>query len=245
MVALAATLAGCGGTDPDSSTPPATAPVTSAADPVTVIQQAMDRSLSSTVTLDASVKGSGVSMEIKGRADPAARTLQVTGTVPEPVEMRVIGDVAYIKQDSSSGDKPWIKVDLTKLRPNSPLRQSLDIEAQTGIIGGIVTAQPVGEGRYRGTADLDRAAEAAGTNAGLRGSLESSAKLAKDPKAIPFEATVDAEGRLTELSYTIATEKLGDFTSAVRMSGFGTAVTVTAPPAGETEDAPPELYKIF
>lgn len=203
---------------------------------------AMDRSLSATVAIDASVKVGGVSIKLSSKVDPAAEVLQVSGMAPQPIEARVIGDVAYVKTDSLKGTKPWVKVNLTKLRQGSPLRQSFDLETQVGIVGGIVSAEKVGDGRYRGTADLEKAAEVAGTDAGMRASFESSAKLAKDPKAIPFEATVDAEGRLTALSYTIATTSLGDLVTDVGMSGFGEPVSVTAPPASTTEEATEQMY---
>jgi hypothetical protein len=241
-LALAALVAGCG-TDSGTGTT-WTAPTTTATDPVATVQQAMQRSLSSTLTIKASVKAGGVSIELSSKADPKAKVLQVSGKAPQPIEARVIGDTAYLKMDSLKGAKPWTKIDLTKLKPGSSLRQSFDLQAQTGVVGGIVTAQKAGDGRYRGTADLEKAAEAAGDDAGKRDSLESGAKLAKDPKAVPFEATVDAKGRLTALSYTIATD-LGDFVTAVRLSGFGEPVKVTPPPAAQVEKAADEMYAVL
>jgi hypothetical protein len=135
-----------------------------------------------------------------------------------------------------------MKIDFAKLRPNSSLRQSFDIQAQTGIIGGIATAEKIGDGRYRGTADLAKAAAAAGSNDTMRKSLESGATLAKDPKAIPFEATVDGKGRLTALSYTIATKSLGDLVTDVKLSGFGEPVSVQPPAANQVGEAPAEVY---
>ncbi|PWR06763.1 hypothetical protein DKT68_21395 [Micromonospora acroterricola] len=244
-IALAVALvAGCGPSSGDTAAAPS-APATSKADPVTTIRQAMDRSLAGTVTMDASVKAGNQSITLSGKMDPASKAIQVTGNAPEPMEARLIGDAAYIKSDSLEGEKPWMKIDLSKLRPGSSLRQSFDLKAQTGIIGGVVSAQEVGEGRYSGTADLGKAAEAASTDGGMREGIESSAKLAKDPKAIPFEATVDGEGRLTALSYTIATKTLGDLVTDMRMSGFGDKVSVTAPPANETESASEEMYKFL
>ncbi|MCO1595328.1 hypothetical protein M8C17_09145 [Micromonospora sp. RHAY321] len=244
-IALAAALvAGCG-TNSGDSAQNSTAPATSAADPVTAVQQAMDRSLAGTVSMDASVKAGNQSITLNGKMDPAAKAIHVTGNAPEPMEARLIGDAAYIKSDSLEGEKPWMKIDLNKLRPNSSLRQSFDLKSQTGLIGGIVTAEATGEGRYKGTADLEKAAAAASADGGMREGIESSAKLAKDPKAIPFEATVDGEGRLTALSYTIATKTLGDLVTDMKMSEFGKPVTVTAPPASETESASEEMYKFF
>ncbi|SCL68517.1 hypothetical protein GA0070606_4806 [Micromonospora citrea] len=239
--ALAVLATGCG-TGSDGSAASSPAPATSAADPIAVVRQGMDRSLSGTLTMDASVKAGPMSIELHGKVDPAARVLHITGNAPEPIEARLIGDAAYVKSDPSDGGKAWMKIDLTKLRPGSTLRQSFDFKSQTGVIGGIVSAEQVGEGRYRGITDLEKAAEAASTESGMRDGIKASAKLAKDPRAIPFEATVDADGRVTELSYTIATKSLGDLVTEMRMSGFGEPVSVAAPPAGETEDADDEAY---
>ncbi|WP_406074732.1 hypothetical protein [Micromonospora sp. NBC_01638] len=213
-------------------------------EPAVAVRQGMDRSLAGTVTMDASVKAGNQSINLTGKMDPAAKAIQVTGKAPGPMEARLIGDVAYIKSDSLNGDKPWMKIDLSKLKPTSSLRQSFDMKSQTGIIGGVVSAQEVSPGQYSGTADLGKAAEAAGTD-GTRAGLESTAKLAKDPKAIPFEATVDKDGRLTALSYTIATKSLGDLVTDMKMNGFGEQVSVTAPPAKDTEAASEEMYKFL
>lgn len=243
-VALAALMAGCAGNSEEPAGDGAGS-ATSAANPVAVVQQAMDRSLSSTVTIDGSIKIGGQSLTISGKTDPATRMMLVSGNLPEPMEARLIKDTAYLKMSSLKGEKPWLRIDLRKLRPNSGLRQSFNLEAQTGIVGGVVTAEEVGDGRYRGTADLEKAAQVASTDGGMREGLESSAKLAKDPRKIPFEATVDAEGRLTALSYTIATTNLGDTVTDVRMSGFGEPVKVTAPPAGQTAEATEEMYRVL
>lgn len=244
VVALAVLVAGCG-TDSSRSTTNAPAPAATATDPVAVIRQGMDRSLSGTLTMEASVKAGPTSIKLRGQVDPVARALHITGNAPEPMEARLIGDAAYIKSGTQDGDKPWMKIDLTKLRPGSSLRQSFDFKSQTGVVGGIVSAEQVGDGRYRGITDLEKAAQAASAESGMRDGIESSAKLAKDPKAIPFEATVDADGRVTALSYTIATKNLGDLVTELRMSGFGEPVSVTAPPAGQTEEASAEAYAIL
>ncbi|WP_141719465.1 hypothetical protein [Micromonospora peucetia] len=250
-VALAALLVGCGtnsdgptGTQPDPAGT-SSAPATSPADPIAVVRQGMDRSLSGALQMDASVKAGPVSVQLVGKMDPVARALHITGNAPEPIEARLIGDVAYIKSASLDGDKPWMKIDLTKLRPGSSMRQSFDLKSQTGIVGGVVSAEKVGDGRYRGIADLEKAAEVASAEAGMRDGIKSTAKLAKDPKAIPFEATVDADGRLTALSYTVATKSLGDVVTEMRMSDFGKPVTVTAPPAAEIEEAAEETYQFL
>jgi predicted small secreted protein len=242
---IATLVAGCG-TATGSGEPAASwAEPSAAADPVATVQEATDRSLSSSVTLNAAIKVGGTSFTLNGKADPATKTLQVSGKAPEPIEIRVIGDTVYLKMDSLSTGKAWTKIDVNKLRPTSSLRQSFDLQAQTGIVGGIVTAEDLGKGNYRGTADLEKAARSVAGNKGMVDGLRSTAKLAKDPKAIPFEATVDAEGRLTTLSYSVATKELGNLTTDLKMSDFGKPVKVTAPAAGQVEEAPEELYRFM
>jgi hypothetical protein len=246
-LAIAALVAGCGTDTGDSATSwgePATS-ATAAADPVAAIKKAAERSLSGTVAMTATVKVGGTTIELTGKADPKAKTVQVTGKAPEPIEARQIGETIYLKMDGLPGGKPWAKIDVTKLRPTSSLRQSFDLQAQTGIIAGIVSAEEAGAGRYTGKADLAKAAEAASANPGMRDGLESTVKLAKDPKAIPFEATVDKEGRLTALSYTVATKELGDMSTKLEMSDFGEPVKVNPPSGSQVADAPKELYAVL
>ncbi|MEU8287184.1 hypothetical protein AB0C01_22905 [Micromonospora sp. NPDC048905] len=242
IVLAVALVGGCGTKSDDSAKPDATASAPSKLEPVAAVKQGMDRSLSGTLSMQASIKAGSQSMTLGGKMDPVAKAIQISGKAPEPIEVRMLDNTAYIKSESMEGEKPWMKIDLGKLKPTSTLRQSFDVKSQTGLIGGTVSAQEVGEGRYTGVADLNKAAEVASTEAGMREGLESTAKLAKDPKAIPFEATLDADGRLTTLSYTIATKSLGDLVTEMRMSEFGKPVTVEAPPAGETEAAADEMY---
>ncbi|MEU8180148.1 hypothetical protein AB0B85_26570 [Micromonospora sp. NPDC049044] len=241
-IALAVALVGGCGTKSDNPAAPAASAPPAKLEPVAAVKQGMDRSLASSLSMQASVKAGPQSITLSGKMDPAAKAIQISGNAPEPIEVRLIGEAAYIKSESMEGEKPWMKIDLGKLKPTSTLRQSFDFKSQTGLVGGTVSAQEVGGGRYTGVADLNKAAEAASTEAGMREGIESSAKLAKDPTAIPFEATLDADGRLTMLSYTIATKSLGDLVTEMRMSDFGKSVTVEAPPAGDTEAAAEEMY---
>ncbi|MEU4471886.1 hypothetical protein [Micromonospora sp. NPDC023888] len=242
IVLAVALVGGCGTNSDNPGTSASAAPAPSKLEPAAAVKQGMDRSLAGPVSMAASVKAGNQSITLSGKMDPAARAIQISGKAPEPIEVRLIGDAAYIKSESMEGEKPWMKIDLSKLKPSSTLRQSFDFKSQTGLIGGVVSAQEVGGGRYTGVADLNKAAEAASAEAGMREGIESSAKLAKDPTAIPFEATLDADGRMTVLSYTIATKSLGDLVTEMRMSDFGQPVTVQAPPAGDTEAASDEMY---
>ncbi|NJP35067.1 hypothetical protein [Micromonospora thermarum] len=78
-----------------------------------------------------------------------------------------------------------------------------------GILGGLVSAEPAGDGRYTGVA-----------------------------------ATVDAQGRLTFFSYTFDTPA-GRITTEMKLHSFGEPVTVKAPPASRTMNAPDQVYELF
>ncbi|MEK8108188.1 hypothetical protein NKG94_30910 [Micromonospora sp. M12] len=161
--------AGCGTSSGDSAASTSSAaPSASKVEPTVAIKQGMERSLAGTLTMDASVKAGNQSVTMNGKVDSAARKLLVTAKAPESIEARLIGDTAYIKSASLGGKKPWMKIDLTKLRPASSLRQSFDVKSQTGIIGGVVSAQEVGGGKYTGVADLEKAAAAATNEGGMR-----------------------------------------------------------------------------
>jgi hypothetical protein len=236
---LAALVAGC---DTSSGSIPKWTPMPPwVANPVAVVQQATQRSLSSTLTISGTVMIGDLAGNLRADADPKAHAIHFLGDVPAAMEAWLIGDTAYLKMETLESERPWVKIDMARLKPTSSLRLSFDLHTRTGIVAGIVSAEKVGEGFYRGIADLEKAAAAPDANGSMRWSIES----AKSPKAVPFEATVDTDGRLTALSYTIATKDMDDAVSDVRMSGFGEPVTVTTPPSGEVEEASEEMYAIL
>jgi hypothetical protein len=232
-----AVLAGCSTDSPNAPEPTATTP----ADPVAAVRDAMTKSLASTVHIDGKVGSGPETIEFSGDVDPEARVIKLTGRAPEPLEMVGVDDVLYIKQDEP-GSKPWLRIDMRKLKPTSELRQSLDIRSQTGILAGVVSAENVAPGRYRGVADLHKAAAAAPESA--QDSLKAAAKVAKNASAVAFNATVDAEGRLTGLTYTMETPA-GPVATEMTLGRFGEPVTVTPPPDDQVEVAPEELYEIL
>ncbi|MEV1145458.1 hypothetical protein [Micromonospora sp. NPDC049799] len=241
---LTALLAGCG-TDTDSPAGAAPSPSltasSAAVDPVAAITGSLARSVREPVRMDVTMGVGGQSLRLEAAVDPATEEMTVEMSGPESFTLIVSKDAVYLKDETE--DDAWMKLDRARLKPGGPLSQGLDIESQAGILGGVVSAQSAGDGRYTGIADLHKAAAAAGSD-DQRESLESIAKLVKQPSAVPFEASIDAEGRLTALSYTVDMPT-GSMKTEMTLHSFGEPVTITPPPASQTEDAPDSSYAFF
>ncbi|MET7968863.1 hypothetical protein [Micromonospora sp. NPDC005305] len=244
-VGLTALLTACGTADAAGPAPAASASASTAApvvaDPVAAVRQGLDRSLRETVTLDVLVTVADQTITMTSAVEPDSGRMTLHMKMPEPVTMVVTQDAIYIQQDESDG-KPWLKLDRDRLRPEGQLAQGLDLRAQAGILGGVVSVERTGDGRYRGVADPEKAVAAA-RNETQRASLRKAFKLVKQ-KSVPFEVTLDAEGRLTRLTYTFDTAA-GTIENEVKLHGFGEPLAISAPPESETEDAGADVYRFF
>ncbi|MET7833428.1 hypothetical protein ABZS44_11425 [Micromonospora sediminicola] len=240
---LTALLTACG-TTTDTASAPTTSASTSAsttADAPAAIRQGFQRSLEKTLKMDVTIKAGNQTVTMRSAVEPATGAMTLDMRTPEPVSMVVTTDAVYVKQDASDG-KPWMKLDRSRLRPDGQLAQGLDVRAQAGILGGVVSAEPAGDGRYTGVADPEKAIAAASSDA-EKATLRNAFKVLKT-KTVPFEATLDAEGRLTLLTYTFDTAA-GKIDNEMKMHSFGEPVSITAPPAAQTEDAAAEAYRFF
>ncbi|MFI7071052.1 hypothetical protein [Micromonospora sediminicola] len=240
---LTALLTACGTTTDTASAPTtsasASAPTT--ADAPAAIRQGFQRSLEKTLKMDVTIKAGNQTVTMRSAVEPATGAMTLDMRTPEPVSMVVTTDAVYVKQDASDG-KPWMRLDRSRLRPDGQLAQGLDVRAQAGILGGVVSAEPAGDGRYTGVADPEKAIAAASSDA-EKATLRNAFKVLKT-KTVPFEATLDAEGRLTLLTYTFDTAA-GKIDNEMKMHSFGEPVSITAPPASQTEDAAAEAYRFF
>lgn len=222
-------LTGCGTPRPGR--------LVTAEDQAAVILASFQRVAASTLRLNATVTSGPVKLELSFTVDPATETFVLTGNAPEPIEVRAIADTMYIKQE----DQTWLLIDVRKLKPTSQLRQ-FGLEQHVGILGGIISARRIEPGRYEGVADLRKAVENAPESA--RDALTPSLAVAKNSAAVPFEVSIDAQGRLTGLSFEIVTAA-ARVTTEVNVSEFGVPLTVTPPPAHLTEAATDFLYEIL
>jgi hypothetical protein len=167
-------------------------------------------------------------------------------------------DLIYIEPDS------WVKVKIEGLpggqKANSDKYQHLDQskvkeidefqfkadEADPASVDKLfkvlVDVQKAGEGVYRGTLDL--------TKVGELDSLLADSELAKslgvEAAKLPFEATLDAQGRLTTLMIDIpAAGDIKAHQAKITYSEYGTAAPPEKPAPADVVEASDEFYDMF
>ncbi|WP_422771737.1 hypothetical protein ACN28C_01000 [Plantactinospora sp. WMMC1484] len=168
-------------------------------------------------------------------------------------------DIIYLEPDS------WVKLEITGAEGvpgleslNSGKYQHLDQSKIKGTAGlgfnfkdvdpagsealtkAVVDVQKTGEGTYTGTIDLTRA-----TGAGMINE-DSVQLLGAEATKLPFEAKLDAEGRLSTMTIKLPAVAGGTAHElTVSYSDYGAASPATAPPASEVVEASPETYELF
>ncbi len=138
-----------------------------------------------------------------------------------------------------STDK-WFHVDATKLGANPNLPVDPNGAANTAnLLTGAVDVQRADARHFSGTLDLTK-----GTNNNMLGQPDID-RLATKLKAVPFTATTDDQGRLSELKIDLAA--VDPALSAVQStySDYGTTVTVTRPDPAQVVEAPDSVYQLF
>jgi hypothetical protein len=254
-VALASvgSAAGCGnGGGTTSGGTPSTAPTSASTDAKQDLVAAADALNSTPFHLD--IKSQ--SFNGQGDADPVNKNSQMTvdvqqagGTTALKMDLRNVGDQMWIKMDLSGMNLPgtqdmsnkWLHLDTTKMGPNS----KAGLASGTGPVDAgksLDTAkdvQKVDATHYKGTIDLTQGKS-------LAIDEKTVTTLADKAKAVPFEATVDDQHRLTEFKITVpAVDNQPEQVIDTTYSAFGTAVSVAAPSAAEVAEAPAALYALF
>jgi hypothetical protein len=165
------------------------------------------------------------------------------------LDTRVIGTDMFTKIEVDGAAPPgidpdkWMRLDMTKLPPNNSLGLQpgqLEPAGAARFLKAAAKAEWVDDHRIRGTIDLDKADGPGGLN--LNDVLEPEQRA----KGLPFEATIDDEGRLTTMVLDVPAVRdrpAGKITTTY--SDFGLPVPVAEPPANEVVEAPERVYGIF
>jgi hypothetical protein len=250
LVTALATTGACNERD-TSAVPLATAsetpgPTRSPADPMTVLVDAITKTRVATrsFTLE-----TGVGRDIlhgTGVMDPASRrqSIAMTSTVGGKTSHEqaiIIGADLYIKADDPPrgvSRTKWMHVGPGKFVPLLAPGQG-DLHDPTGFTSystAVATAHRTGPGQYAGTLDYG--------NLIRQATADPNASITPGPfDAVPFTAVVTEDGWLSSYTITMpAAAGIPHTTVTVRFSGFGAPVTIQAPPAGETQEAPPNLF---
>ncbi|MEU6020380.1 hypothetical protein [Micromonospora sp. NPDC047134] len=206
---------------------------------------------------------SGAGSTAEGQVHQPSQSAQMKVSIGEPTDdLAMTLDLIHAKPDS------WVKLDLQGSAASSvPGRDKLSLGKyqhldQSRIQGNrnlgfdfdkvdpagsavltqaITEVRRTGDGAYAGTIDLSKAAEA--------GSLDQSmiTALGAQANSVPFTATTDTQGRLTEMVLQIPGVQAGAATQEIRVtySDYGNATAAQKPPADQVVEAPPELYNLF
>ncbi|MFD3680771.1 hypothetical protein [Streptomyces sp. NPDC058613] len=242
-------MGGCGGPargSDDGPPPDPEAVVRGAADVLTRTGSARART-----AMEMATGGTRVTIRGEGGVDFKNRMGQLLVMLPadvkgkaehRPITELLVPGALYMKNRGAGvpADK-WVRVDTTTLADgNLVTGGATDPLVAAELLRGAREVTYVGETEvagtrvrhYRGTTDIARAARSA--SEGVRGALEAAAKgFSKD--AVPFDAYLDAEGRLRKVRhrFTYVNNGVIDVSSTTLLYGFGSPVTVVLPPSGD------------
>jgi len=133
----------------------------------------------------------------------------------------------------------WMHLDLTKLTGSQSkpfdLSGSGDAFDLAGLVKSVSNVKQTDATHLTGTIDLTKATGLSAPDS------QTMNKAGASAKSVPFTATLDNQGRLTELKVTGSSDLTADF----QISNFGSPAEVKAPPASDVVQAPDQIYQFF
>jgi hypothetical protein len=140
--------------------------------------------------------------------------------------------------------KKWMLIDPAKIKNSKDVPLGYDAETDPGeagtVVRGIVDVRQAGAGEFAGTTDLTAEGESEIVDA------DHLAALGTRAKAVPFEATVDGQGRL--ISTVVKIPAAGKHKAAryeVTYGDFGKVPTPRVPAADQQQRATKEAYELL
>jgi len=207
---------------------PDTAQAALSDDPVVALRQAADRTLSGSFHIESRTSyssGEFVGADVAATVAPA-RQLLVLFAYGECVGIR-LGDRGFTP-NSMPGGRPWVRFEMSRVahRPEAAV-YDVDGWLAPGHLYGVLVARRTAPRHYSGVLDLTR-----GPAARSEGVLTPGNAM-----AVPFEATLDARGRLVEL-----TEGPPSSRTTLRLTEHGRWVRPPMPPGRDIEQAGDAFY---
>lgn len=242
-------LAGCGPTG-TSTTSGSGAPAGSAAATGAAAGLTPEKELAAAATklgeqsmrIDMDMAGA---MSMSGKADPKTGLAEMSMTLgalgDTKVELRKVGDDLFMKFGGGMGKsltkdsaKPWMHLDASKIADGSSFNilPKDDPGGAKAMLAAMTGVQKTGDRAFKGTLDLTKMPQY--QKRGLDALGDKATK-------VPFTATADAEGRLTEMTMDMSGLGAGSGKVKTTYSDFGTPVDVEAPPASQVGELPKEL----
>jgi hypothetical protein len=243
----ALSLAACNvqapGTAPATPTPSASPTVSVADAKDTLSKAAMELGKTSyQIMLTAGpVSGTGA-LDPVGQQGQLTLTL-FTGSATAQLETVLIAADMWLKVKGIPGvPDNWLHLDTARLPADSALGirpGKLDPVNAEKLVGAITSVDSRGSGQFTGKLDLTKVSDSAVVD---RATVDT---LGERATAVPFEATVDAQGRLTNLKLDLGTVDGLPLRVNVTYRDFGTRVAPTRPAANDVVEAPAAVYQLL
>lgn len=251
-MAAAIALSGCAETGESPISLPSIA-VTPTAATTTVPPSEADAALaaSTQALTTTSYKASmtlGTALAVTGQIDPQKEAGDTTTKLTTPggqitIDTRLLGTDAWAKVTGLGEALPagWMHLDTQKASGTDNFSISpgqTDPAKASKFIAASADVQRTGTTGFTGTVDLTKVAGVTGLGSVTIGDGAS--------QKVPFTATTDAQGRLTNL--TIDVQKASPELAGplkIDYTDYGTPVTVQAPNPAEVTEAPESLYSPF
>ncbi len=253
LVVLALAVSACQTETKASSS----APIVSASPSRTPVApaDALSAGVAKLATASYNVKGTGSDLTASGSVDATARAAFLNMSTPigsgQTLKMDTVvaGGSVYLKMDAGIANKSlhlnpktWMLIDMSKIGKNvampldsADLSDPLDV---AGLDQGITNVIRMDGTHYAGTIDLT---QTGGTSSP---DLDDLAKVGAKAKAVPFTATLDAQGRL--LTFTVNGSKISKALQfGLVFSNYGAAAKTVAPAAGSTVKASSSIYSLL
>lgn len=175
--------------------------------------------------------------------DPAAAfSMEFLVLEPDAYVKMNMGEMSKLPGMQLLAGKTWMHVDRSKLTAQdlSLKADEVDLLGIKAMLTSAQSVQSTGGGKYTGTLDLAKGADAPMTDEDVVKALGDKAA------AVPFTATVDAEGRLSELLIDVPAageNKAHQLKLAVR--DYGTATMPAKPTGNAVVEAPANMYEML
>ncbi|GGM12144.1 hypothetical protein ACFFX1_26165 [Dactylosporangium sucinum] len=239
--ALVATLTGCsaGGSGDGSAAAPASSAASPAPEPATVLAAAVAKTAG--VNLKVVLAGDKAEEDMTGSYDATHKIgsiAQASGT--DRMTIIATPDDLYLAGLSDFKGKT-MHLKIAKLDAKSPLAMFTDVVTPLTLLTGVKDVKLTAPGSFTGTLDLTKAQ---GATAGARKFLDYVlAAAANRANAVKFTASVNEQGYLAEFNTTlpnIADGKDGEYN--LKLSDFGSPITITKPTGSKVVEAPAAMY---
>ncbi|BCJ42711.1 hypothetical protein GCM10010168_05470 [Actinoplanes ianthinogenes] len=242
-------VAGCASADTPatsaSSAPASAAAPSTSADPAAV--QALSdaaATLGSTSFTMTMTSGAGFQLTANldaphgaGTAEMAAKGANTSLTV----KTLLLGQDLYAQIPGVTQANTWTHLDMARLPDGANIGLKpgqIDPANTADLLRATTDVRRSGESSYSGTLDLTKAAGVAGI------SKVTVDGYGADAQRVPFEAILDSQDRLEQLTLRLpAVDNREAQPLVIKYSGYGQPVTVQRPPAGQITEAPASVYQ--